>query len=446
MRGYLEKENVNPANIFDMTESEESSGSTDSLETPDSLNALNPLNPFNDSDIDNSSIDNTELIQKKADEEFSNGKDTENTGPEISRVRERTFNKELSDLVSRIKSNEPGKDEIPASVPPKKEITEDDLLQMYHQLFYKAVNISGIEKIDTSFNPFILYKELSSDDLLTLIYNEMTALSFNEYAILAYNPEKNYYSCYTNNIPGLDERNIVIDPSENLYANIINNKHGNILDRQSIERDIYYKKRFSAKNSLLFISFGNLFIDYYSNADLRNVNDFSDAFFPILLIRMEENPGENRKKTIYREIESKLIVYFFLLYRKLTIDKQSICSAGLQSIYGFLDYIFQKYNKQKDCICAVIKSKKYINAESLLILKFMYGKLKNKLSGSAEILRIEKDKLLIFTRKQDRKRMDDILDEFNKTYSDLFRVDTFSDDGIKTAGSTSRNIKEYLIK
>ncbi len=439
----MEKENTipaNPANPFDPMDS------TDSMNSTDSTNSTDPIDAKINSNKEFSPIDNSEIIQNVTNNESPDSKGVQKDGLDISKVRERTFNKELGDLVDRIKSNEPVKDGSPASAAAVEEITEDDLLQMFHQLFYKSVNITGLNHIDTNFNPFDLYKELSSDDLVSLIYNEMSGLSFNEYSILTFAPEKNCYSCYINHITDINENNLIIDPSEALYKNIIDNKYGNILDRQSIERDIYYKKRFSGENSLFFMSIGGFFRDYYSNADLININDFSDAFFPILVIRVRENMGENRKKSIYRLIKDKFTLYFFLLYRKITLERQNTNPVNLQSIYEFLDYTYQRYDKYKECVCSVIKCKKYVNIESLFIIRYLHSKLKKKLDGAAEVIRIEKDKLIVFTLKSKRKMMDDILDDLNKIYSDLFRIETFTDDGIRPIGSILQNIKEYLIK
>ena len=94
----------------------------------------------------------------------------DNVELDINIARDRTFNKELSDLVTRIRSNEPQEKFEPKE---PKEITDDELLRMYHKLYYKAVNLEGIDNINSDLDPFDLYKESTSDDLINLINTEM---------------------------------------------------------------------------------------------------------------------------------------------------------------------------------------------------------------------------------------------------------------------------------
>ncbi|MBN2401341.1 MAG: hypothetical protein JXN64_02980 [Spirochaetes bacterium] len=369
--------------------------------------------------------------------------DKDDAGLETNISRDRTFNKELSDLVSKIRSNEP-REIIEPKAP--KEITDDELLRMYHKLYYKAVNLTGLDKINGELNPFDLYKESSSDDLVNLIYAEMSDLHLPEYAILAYSLEKKCYICYTNHIDNLNGNNLVMDSLETLYTNITGNKNGIVLDHQSIERNLYLKKRFGSKKSVYFISFGDFFKDFYNDADFERKNNFLDYLLPILVIQLKENINDHQKKSIFNNIKNKLTVYFFLLYKKILLESQDLNIKDQNSLFNFIDYTYKKYLRYDDYLFCIIKFRNYINAESLYTLKYLQIKLDKKLADKTSVLRIEKDKLLIFTQKFKKKIIDEIMDDINKVHGNLFNINFIMNDENAQNIYLVQNIKEQIIK
>lgn len=362
---------------------------------------------------------------------------------DINLARDRTFNKELSDLVTRIRSNEPQEKTGPKA---PKEITDDELLRMYHKLYYKAVNVEDIDKINSDLDPFDLYKESTSDDLISLINAEMKNLQLPDYAILVYDFEKKCYVSYTNHIIDQPENNLIIDSLEGLYSNIVENNIGIVYDHISIERNLFYKKRFGAKKSLYFVSFGTFFKDFYKEADLDRKNDFLDHLLPVLLIHLKENIKEHQKKSIYNKIKNQLSIYFFLLYKKILLETQNLNINNQHSLLNFIDYTYRKYNKYDDYICCIIKFRNYINAEFLSVFKYLQIKLGKKLAGKTSISRIEKDKLIIFTQKSRKKILDDILDDFNKVHDNMFNVQMIMNIENTDNIYILKNIKEQIIR
>jgi hypothetical protein len=394
---------------------------------------------FENTDNKSSITDNTDIVQNQ----ISENKEQDNTGEDINLARDRTFNKELSDLVTRIRSNEPQEKTEPKT---PKEITDDELLRLYHKLYYKAVNLAGVEKINSDLNPFELYKESSSDDLTNLIYAEMNNLQMEDFAILVYNLEKKCYISYTNHINDLKENNIIIDSLEGLYTNILVNKNGIVLDHQSIERNLYLKKRFGLNKSIYFISFNSFFKDFYNDADFDKKNDFPDYLLPILLIQLKENIKEHQKNFIFNKIKNKLSVYFFLLYKKILLETQNYNNSSQQGLFNFIDYTYRKYSRYDDYLCCIIKLRNYINIEYLVIFKYFLIKLEKKLTDKTTISRIEKDKLIIFTQKSKKKILDDIVDDFNKLHGNIFNVRIIMNDENNKNNYTLRNIKEQMVK
>ncbi len=380
---------------------------------------------------------------------------------DINKVREKTFNKELSGLVSRIITNEStGKTgttekETPMDDVPKPEddpgITGDILLKKFHELFYKAVNLAGQGGITTAFNPFDLYKESSSDDLLNMIHNEMPGLSLPEYSILTYNPSKKCYTSYTNHIDDLDENNIAIDTTEDLYRKITENPDGIFLSYQTIDSDIFLKKRFIPKNykdstlNYYFLYFNDLFKNYYTTLEPDNKQEFADNLLPILMVRLSDDADTLNSKNLSHKIKNKMAVYLLLLLRKIQIETLKSQPRAYTGIFEFIETAYRKYDKHKDCLCMIIKYKYYVNLESFFILNYLHKKLKTELSGLASVSIIEKDKLILFTRKAHAKTLDKILNDFKKNYDNLFRMDIITDESIKNNLSLLNNIKNRVL-
>jgi hypothetical protein len=389
-------------------------------------------------EIKSSISDNNDIVQDQISEDKHDTADVE-----IIKARERTFNKELSDLVLRIRSNEPQEKTETES---RKEITEDELLRMYHRLYYKAVNLEGRDRINSDLNPFDLYRESSSDDLLSLINKEIVSLDLPEYAILIYDVDKKCYVNYSNHIIDFNENNIIIDPQEGLYSKIADSNNGVVLDQQSIERNSYLNKRFGFKKSVYLVSFSSFFRDFYKEANLDKKMDFSDHLSPVLLIQLKENITEHQKNSFYNKIKNKLSIYFFLLYKKLIIENLKLNLPNQYSLFNFIDYTYRKYSRYEEYLCCIIKLRNYINSEFLYVLKYLESKLAKKLTEKTTISRIEKDKLVIFTKKSRKKILDDIIDDFNKVHGNILNVRMFMNDENRKSINLLMTIKEEILK
>lgn len=368
---------------------------------------------------------------------------------DINKIRDRTFNKELSDLVDKIKSNEETDKEVreddSSQENAEESVSEEKLLLLMHKLFYKAVNLAEIETINTEFNPFTLYKESSLDDLDIIIRNEMQHASLPEYAVLNYNIKKKCYTCHVNHIKGLSDDNIILETTEKLFLDIIENNNVYILDNLSIERDIYLRKRFTPdtdqeRSNFLFIPFTNLFRVFLKNNESEDILDLNNKLLPLIMIRLDYNMKDHLKNEIFDIIKSKMTIYFFLLYKKSLMDIQKNQTVNIENVIAFIDFEFKKYHSSKDDICTVIKFKNYLNMEFLYIFEYLYIKLKQKIGNPGSVSRIEKDRIIIFAHSSKRKTLEKVLEDFNRIYGNIFHFRFFSGEELNR-----RNVGLYLL-
>jgi hypothetical protein len=351
----------------------------------------------------------------------------------LERVREKTFNKELSDLVEKIRSHELSEEQEEEEDLPDitaSEIREDDLLRKYHNLFYHAINLIGINNINASFNQFDLSLNSIKDELEKYIDDEMRALSFPCYSVLYYNLEKKCYVPCINHINELDENNIIIDPNEEFCKNIYEHSSGIIIGSRTVNNNIYLKKRFSlsgqagARFSYYFISLRNLTSDFYSGIERSAGKNLPDrSLFPILMILLNEE--ETAPESIFYKIRDRLAVHFIFLARKLIMKTHNTKAGNHSDLFNTMGHNFKLFQGDSEGGCFIIKCSSHLTKETLFVLKYLHIKLKESLSKRSIISRIEKDKFVILINKPEVRILNRVVMDFNKFYNNIFVLKEF---------------------
>ena len=351
----------------------------------------------------------------------------------LDRVREKTFNKELGDLVEKIRSHELIEEQEEEEDVPDiavSEIREDDLLRKYHDLFYRAVNLLGVNNTNAGFNQFDLSMNSIRDELEIYINDEMRNLSFPYYSILRYSLEKKCYITYINHIKGLNEANIIINPNEELWKNIYENKKGIIIGSRAVNNNVYLRKRFLpadtgiSKLSYYFVSLRNLTIDFYSGMERPSGRELPyRSLFPVLIIRLDNE--ETSPEYVFNKIRDSLSVHFIFLARKLIIQTHNTRSGTNQDLYNTMEHNFKLFQTDSEGLCFIIKCSSNLTKETLFVLKYLHIKLKESLSKRTIISRIEKHKFVILITKPELKALNRVVDDFNKFYNNIFVLKEF---------------------
>ena len=95
--------------------------------------------------------------------------------PESIRSREKTFTDELRELVEKVTGHEAGPDMDDIDL---ETLSDDDLVRLFHVLFYRAANLAGLAEInpDTDVNTT---PSVDDETVITQIHHEMERLGFN---------------------------------------------------------------------------------------------------------------------------------------------------------------------------------------------------------------------------------------------------------------------------
>lgn len=361
--------------------------------------------------------------------ECTNNDYIEDTDIEIQKIKEKTFNKELSGLVDKIKYNESRINTCEKG----ENISEDELLVLFHNLFYKSVNLNGMNKTNTNFNPYlnssIQYNNV--EDIEKNIQLKMNNLSFPDYAILSYNLEKKcYYPIYWH-ISNLDKSNIIIDISEELYTKILKRRYGVILDHKLIDDNFFLKKRFSqmsqgntffennGKYRLYFLSFRNLLSNLISDMNLLGPDNIIDIYpYKILMIQIKDELGGNSVELIHHKIADILSIHFLLLEKRnfFNIDAKS---HDLNTIFNIIEYFIKMFSKNRNGMAFIIRCKNYFIKENLFTFRYLFIKFSHLLSSRSIIAQITKDKIIILTPKSENLKIQKIINELNNLYGNI---------------------------
>ena len=370
-------------------------------------------------------------FQEEGLEELTDyNKESEHNEFNINIIRQRTFNKELRELLAKIRSNESQRNDKAINMD---EISEEELIKRFHILFYRSVNLIGLSDINSNLNPYLLPNYFFKDNLEQNILYEMQNLSLPEYAILSYNLEKKCYIpvyCY---IDDIIEDNIAIDICEELYTQILDSKYGIILNYQSINNNIFLKKRFSSNCQndsqylLYFVSFKNIFSNLLSEMNLIGIENIRNIHLSqILMIRIKDGMGENIVESIYNKIIDKLIIHFLLLEKRVFGQILKVDYENIYSLFNILEFFIRIFSKFYDGVGYIIKCKNYFKKENLFIFQYLLLKFKNTLSAKSIISQLANDKFLILTKESEGEIVEQIVKEFNNYNNNILRIKAFN--------------------
>ncbi len=346
------------------------------------------------------------------------------TGAEEIVSRRRAFSPELRELAEKVISHgNPGKDGIREL----DSLSEDDLIGLYHGLFYRAIHLQSLKDSDTSFNPFTPIKELGEDRMLGILYEYMNGSSHPAFVLLSYHLEKRCFIPSANYIGELDPSSLYIDINDEIYGAIVKTPSGILLSPEEINNDPFLRKRFVSKS-------GGFTGVYYINS-LRNIyspvlDEFSRSrggqaappdtqFSPIIIIKTGRGEESLKPGQITAGLSSALPI-IFLLYTYYERNRVSLSVfEGLRHVFRKLEYFYDIYTRYTDGRCYVILAKDYFSLESRYMLSYFDLCLRTVLSGRSLIAQVQKDRIIVFTCGDDIPVVDRLLDGWSAAYDNF---------------------------
>jgi hypothetical protein len=383
-------------------------------------------------------------------------------GDRINLLREKTFNDELKQLVDdiieedtviaktpkQIKSENYFLEEIPVK---QKQFAGErkNIILKLHELYYRTLNLSDLNKVDHEFNPyndeFEFYDTLTIDEIEGILLNQLKMLNYPHFALLNYDVDNKCYTPEINWIFDMNRENIVLGIKDKLYHNILNEKYGVMLKVRDIKEDKYFMKKFASERNIspiYFVSIQKLLKDSIDFLEITGKKELS-RFHPhlILMLQLKDDTPMTNKITLYSLLKNKMS---HLLYRLNDYFMSKFCNIDyrdLNSIFGYFEYIISNFSQHRNGVGTIVTIKNLENKELNYVIKYMVSRIESYLGPEAAILHIAKNKIIILTTVEFIDGVYDILNHVESHYRGYFRYDDFnSGDSFKF-----ENILEKII-
>jgi hypothetical protein len=348
-------------------------------------------------------------------------------GNDIDRIRKKTFNDELKDLVEKVipenKSNSNSDQLIACN-------DSTDLTKKINSLFYKVINLSGQDSIYTGFNPFIPNNENIFEYAIKYIETSLSEIQVHEYSLLFYD---HMYKSFTPDIFKIEnypKENVIIAPEDPIYNNIVDDPIGVLIEPSSEIRSKISKKHFinDFNNSTVFIiSIQNLLNIFWSCCSLETPKLFSPSgLFPIFLA-IFRNPEQFNHTLLIRVLQKKLTFAFYIINNHLRKDLIPVEFRPPSYLCTLIDTLGRIYGHIDNMRCFIIKHKgKYTNY-SYITMSYIERKLYSLCGPNSSTLFLEKNKLIIYVSPEDYSNINDYLNEASSIFDSVFMVSEIHD-------------------
>ena len=342
-------------------------------------------------------------------------------------IREKTFNKELKDLVAKVTSHDEHDDgDVRSDF-----MTDESAIRRLHSLFYRAIGLRDLEGVNPALEPPALLPERPAELSVELIHDEMKSLSMPNFAILTYHLEKRCYVPTINNIGDLDVSNMFLDIDDELYVRILAVESGIFLTSEEINGDFFLKKRFPSLNGstdekYYLNSFRNLYAALLSRfKDPQAAADTGLLLSPILLIRLAAEFPQSGPDEISEKITRKLSHHLFSFAHQ-EFNKLQIFDHGRQGrLFGILEFLFNSYSIAEKRRCCVVRSTAYLGRPHIYLVSYAFSKIQDIISSPSCAFRIDKDRMVIFANQDEGILIDELVSGLNGLYDNAFSLSVY---------------------
>lgn len=334
---------------------------------------------------------------------------------ELQKIREKTFNSDLKNLVHKVTGHTP--DDISAIDSPRK------MLKRLHALYYRAVNEMDLHDPLALPDHALLQSMDNDSNPVEMLKKSLENINFGNFTLLSYNIANQCFKPVTHIKGSFNIDNLLIDVSEKLYADIRRNVYGTLLNFNEIVEDRFLKKRFLGEGaeqgySIYFVSSGNIIEPFFRESKhLYSHKIFNNRFFSVLMLILPPDhsyTAEQLYNILCDTITYELIIAE-IAYERNQPARMFMLEQPLENLYRIYEYFFLLSKYQDSGRIYVMQSLVTFTEEMVYLWHYITFKLQCLLSPASMILRHEKDVILLFADSSDV----DTVEAFLKKISDI---------------------------
>lgn len=328
---------------------------------------------------------------------------------EIEKIRNKTFTSELKDLVNDV-SGISSEDDLSG-------IDKHELLENFHNLFYRSVNLPFSDNCVAS-NNFI--EDNSFNDLISELKSEF---NIDNFATMEYDLTSRVYKITNSNFETKLNNSFVFSPNETIYDTILGSEnpiHFNYSTIKNLKLKDYYLS-FSMYNFHM-ISFTAIALKYFQNYIKFHDSFDSIKLSPVFLFKMDAISDFNQF------LEKKYSSFIFTLFNYF-IKKQNKNTDISLNYDSILEKYVTEISKLKKSHCYVIKINKKFNSEFYFSFKYFIKKIQNMFLDPSRFIMIDYKKSVIFVSGQDTHSFFSKIEEYNSSNEkplELIQLNDFS--------------------
>lgn len=359
--------------------------------------------------------------------------------PEIEKIREKTFDREFKDLVSRVTAHRPGVRDL-------QEDAEKELIKRFHGLFYRASGLFWIEEAYAGADHLDFELATLQDSLSLHIYGEMDALGLRHFAVLTYDFQKKSFACHLNHITQLNRDNLVMDIDEPLFRRTLRSRRGIFIDAAAVERDPFLKKRFVSEEKgvlpgvlyLLSLNFleEDLFRDSGADTPAR-----PPVIPTVLMVLLDAQPDESPRSDLFTRLKRKL-AFALALYKNLLYPRVADYGTGtIAGAIGILEYYYTLYYRVLEGCAIFVHYSQRSNPETDFIFTYLNRKIIDSFPGKAAVVGLDKFTFFAFCRSGDFQALKQLVLDYNRETGGSFSCEAWDH---RQAFTFNNLLSEYL--
>ncbi len=361
---------------------------------------------------------------------------------ELQKIREKTFNSNLKDLVHKVTGHTP--DDISAIDSPKK------MLKRLHSLYYRAVNEMDLQSPLALPDHSLLQSIDNDSNPVEQLKKALEKINLGNFILLSYNIAHQCFKPVTH-LPGtFNMENLLIDVSEKLYTDIRKNVYGTLLRYDELTEDRFLKKRFLSEvveqgHSIYFVSSGNIVEPFFRESEhLYNPRIFKSRFFSVLMLILP--PGHSYTTEQLYHLLCDTITYELILaeieYERNQPARMFMLEQPLENLYRIYEYFFLLSKYQDSGRIFVMQSLVTFNEEMVYLWHYITFKLQCLLSPASMILRHEKDVILLFADSSDVDTVETYLKKIRDILPDMISFKSYENKEFSHSMSLLRKIEK----
>lgn len=319
---------------------------------------------------------------------------------EVNLLREKTFTRELSSLVSRIFSNES------AGISPDEKdelinLTEKNrVLLEYEKLIYSLKQSMDLPEISSKYNPFHLNVDVHDDidDIDDYLKAGMDQSGFNEYGIFKFNLKENAFRFDSGSFAEPLSKNCFFGVNDPVFSGTFP-KHGIILKSENIDDDPFLAKKFksssdniSENNSFYINRIYNYCKNLFSTTGDPELTRLEKYTSPLLVISLPGSRGID-ESDIHKIIEKNLCLPLSVYLAKNRLTPVMTNFDYEESL--LLIELFQKMSYNSTLKWCLIKGEDFSSLENFFMLKYLLSKLRLQAGHNSLIMRIASNKIVM---------------------------------------------------